>query len=65
VKKVYEGYLYMHPYCGDFFFVSPREKEGEKMGDYEWVEFDWDTDKWIDLGEFVGRKVRITIEVLE
>ena len=45
--------------------MSPREKEGVKMGDYEWVEFDWDTDKWIDLGEFVGRKVRITIEVLE
>ena len=48
MKKVYEGYLYMHPYCGDGYFVSPREKEGVKMGDYECyegVEFDLDTDK--------------------
>jgi len=60
-REVYEGYLYVIPYCGDHYFVSPKRKEPDRDGFYAMD----DEDKSIDLGDFIDKKVRITIEVME
>jgi len=61
-KVIYEGYLYVRPWCGDHYFVSSKRKEPMKYVGYP---IDFDEDKSVDLEDFIGRKVRITIEVLE
>ena len=60
-KETYEGYLYVVPYCGDHYFVSPKRKKPIFIDGYL---MDND-DKSVDLSDFIDKKVRITIEVIE
>jgi len=58
-KKVVEGYLYSLPYGGDLWILADRELKPEELS--------FRAGKRIDdvLEEFQGRKVRVTIELVE
>jgi hypothetical protein len=57
-RRTAEGYLYCIPYVGDLWFLTPEPTEGSKIfGNNVYLE---------DLlTGLEGRKVRITIEILE
>jgi len=68
LKKVLEGYLYCIPFMGDAWVLTERKmrrRRGEEI--WKWEERVYREGKDIAdiLLDFEGRKVRVTVEVLE
>ena len=60
-KVVYEGWLAIVPYMGDGVFICRSRPSGPLIGASEAHRIG----EMLDLERFAGKKVKITIEVVE